>query len=224
MSFCFQCWELNLGLLTYSVNALPRRYMLAFRTFPQAGQNGSDNFSHLYSGGPGMPSMVKNWGKGWQRNGLSKRERLGWKGWHASKRVCKWSSRPGLHMSWAEGKPLGLSGENSCIPRRVPCTVSVLASLRALWDVSLKCSLPLVIKGREGLHFPSRSGPQTPECSQETMPRWPPITRPGVLINPRWTKSQATVCAVTEHGSVDIHADGCSACALWGGRQDRDVD
>lgn len=34
--------------------------MLAFRTFPQAGQNGSDNFSHLYSGGPGMPSMVKN--------------------------------------------------------------------------------------------------------------------------------------------------------------------
>lgn len=43
---------------------------------------------------------------------------------------------------------------------------------------------------------------------------WSCITRPGVLMSPRWTQSQATVCAVTEHGSVNIDTDGCSVCAL----------
>lgn len=58
----------------------------------------------------------------------------------------------GLCRSRAETRQLALSGKNSCIPRRVPCTasVSVLPPLRGLQDVSLLYSVPLVIKGREG--------------------------------------------------------------------------
>lgn len=59
-------------------------------------------------------------------------------------------------MSRVESRQLGLSGKNSCILRRVPCTasVSLLPSLPGLRDVSLMYSGLLVIKGREELVFP----------------------------------------------------------------------